>query len=301
MLPLAFMFRRDGIFATYGHGEYSRAIEDFTKLLPAGMKDVHGALQDFASTLYWKTQPRGSEGYFLDKTPRYYLILPFLADVFPKAKFIFLFRNPIAVLSSILTTWKRDRFSIYSTYVDIFCGPDALSAGFNLLEQRSVAVNYEDLVRSPEAQLERICAYLGVRFDSSAISEYKRVRFAGAMGDPKGINEFDSISTEPLNKWKSVLNTRYRKWFSKRYVRSMGDNTLKTFGTSVKDLTQEIDSIRRLRRGSLQDAFFHFVCKTMLLGNFLHCAFNAMLVTDIEWYRKAFRLFANRKRYYPYL
>ena len=54
--------------------------------------------------------------YFLDKTPRYYLILKELEQVFPDAKFIFLFRNPVQIYASMLSTWGKDTFKVFFKY-----------------------------------------------------------------------------------------------------------------------------------------------------------------------------------------
>jgi len=59
-------------------------------------------------TLYNRALEVAGKRFFLDKTPRYYFIIPELKNVFPEAKFIILLRNPLAVLSSILNTWFQN-------------------------------------------------------------------------------------------------------------------------------------------------------------------------------------------------
>lgn len=286
MLPLAFMLRPEETLATYNHTTAFNAIEDFIKTLPNEQKDFYAALNCFAISLYGKTRP--NVRYFIDKTPRYYLIIQFLAEVFPDAKFIFLFRHPLEILSSILTTWMNDRLIIGQHYVDIFHGPHALSDGYNLLKDRAIAVNYADLVTSPRVMVRRICSYLQIEYDPSMVANYNNVRLTGRMGDQQGIQKLESVSASSLGKWKSVLNTRYRKWFSKRYIRYLRDETLATFGTSVNGLTQEIDSISTLRRGSLKDLFYHLVSIMCRWGNAHH-------------YKKLFTSFVRRERFYPYI
>lgn len=288
MLPLAFMLQKEGTLTTYSHGTAAYAVEDFIKELPNGHKDFCATLEDFATSLYSKTQHGGSARYFLDKTPRYYLIVPFLAEVFPNAKFIFLFRNPLEVLSSILTTWLNDRLIIFNHYIDVFQGPCALSRGYNLLKDRSIAVSYGDLVRSPESELQRICSYLEISYEPSMVLSYKNIEFKGRMGDPKDIHEFKNVSINSMGKWKTTLNTHYRKWYAKRYVRFLGDKVLKDFGSSVKELTREIDSITQTRRGSFKDAFYHFFSNTMRIVNGFH-------------YKRPFWSSIFRKRFYPYM
>ena len=288
ILPLAFMLRRDGMLTWYNHEIFSQAIRDFIKMLPNGLRDFYSAVEHFIESLYLKTGPEATARYFLDKTPRYYLILPFLKEAFPNARFIFLFRNPLEVLSSILMTWHNGRLIIDKVYVDLFRGPVALSKGYDLLRDRSVAVYYEDLVKSPETELKKICSHLQIGFDPTMVVDYKSVKFAGTTGDQKSINEFDRISTAPVGKWKSTLNTAYRKRFCKRYVESLGDEVLATFRTSAKELTEEIDSISELRRGSVRDMFYHFVSNMRVWVSFFY-------------YKKLFRSVLLKGRFYPYM
>ncbi len=75
------------------------AIEDFSQNLPSGSESYFGAVREFALDLYAQAAAAG-ETYFLDKTPPYAHFLPELARIFPEAKFVVLWRNPLAVVAS---------------------------------------------------------------------------------------------------------------------------------------------------------------------------------------------------------
>jgi hypothetical protein len=49
----------------------------------------------------------------LEKTPKNALRLPFLANIFPEARFIYLHRDPRQVLSSMMEAWTSGRFRTY--------------------------------------------------------------------------------------------------------------------------------------------------------------------------------------------
>ena len=49
----------------------------------------------------------------LEKTPKNSLRVPFLARVFPEARFIYLYRDPRQVLSSMIEAWTTGRFRTY--------------------------------------------------------------------------------------------------------------------------------------------------------------------------------------------
>lgn len=287
MLPLASMLKEEGTLTQYSHEIAFHAFEDLIKELPHGKTDFYHEIEKFSLSLYGKMAAGRSCKYFLDKTPRYYLIIPLLAEIFTDAKFIFLFRNPLDVLSSILTSWKKDRFILYKHYADVYYGPRAMSEGYALLKDRAVSVNYHDLVKSPAFQMQKVCSYLDIPYDHSMIENYKNVQFSGRWGDTTGIRQFDSVSTDSLEKWKKVLNTHYRKWFSKRYINHLGPEILTSFGLSVTELMNEIDSITSLRAGSLRDIFYHFSSTLMRLGN-------------IEVYKRLIAAYKKKERYFPY-
>jgi hypothetical protein len=50
---------------------------------------------------------------FLEKTPKNALRIPFLKKAFPDARFIFLYREPLANISSLLEGWRSNRFLAY--------------------------------------------------------------------------------------------------------------------------------------------------------------------------------------------
>ena len=259
LLPLAYMHISKGMFTEYDHEWAITAFDDFINLLPNCRKDFNDSTREFVISLYEKSLKGNKYRYFLDKTPRYYLIIPFLAEVFPEAKFIFLFRNPLDVISSILTTWLSNQLRLYRYYPDLFIGPFALAEGFKRYQDRSLAVLYEKLVTSPESEVKRICDYLDLSFDQTLITGYRSVNFDGEYGDNSGVISYHGVSPKSIAKWKNVLNTRYRKRFVKRYIQRLGNPVLHNFGTSVEDLIKEIDSIAMTRPGDLADFYWHLM------------------------------------------
>lgn len=54
----------------------------------------------------------------LEKTPKNALRIPFLAKVFPEARFVFLYRDPRETLSSMIEAWESGRFRTYRKLPD---------------------------------------------------------------------------------------------------------------------------------------------------------------------------------------
>jgi len=111
LLPHLYASRERGIAAEYTQPIAARAIAEFAQSLPRGEQDYREAIHDMALDLYTRAAGEGAT-YFLDKTPRYHYVVDDLLQIFPDAKFVFLWRNPLAVRYEDLvsrpdTTWPR--------------------------------------------------------------------------------------------------------------------------------------------------------------------------------------------------
>lgn len=259
MLPLAYMFEPEGALAEYGHRTLTDAVADLGASLPGGRADLVARVSDFARGVYRglaEGAGRPEAAWFLDKTPRYYLIVPFLAEAFPDAKFLFLFRNPLAVLASTLRTWHEDRFGpgFNGSYVDLHEGPRRMAEGWKAVGDRGLAVRYERLVTDPEGVLGEICDHLGIGFDEAMVSAYRDVALGGRMGDPDGIGRYAAVSTESLERWRTFVRNHFRRAYARRYLRDMDDATLAAFGVDRDTLQGEINGCAVSWRGDVVDA-----------------------------------------------
>ena len=63
------------------------------------------ACRSLCSSVYNRFLARHDCDIFVDKTPRYYGILPWLDSLFPDAVKIWLKRNPLDVFASVIDTW----------------------------------------------------------------------------------------------------------------------------------------------------------------------------------------------------
>jgi len=255
MLPFSYSYKSTGVLSEYGHGISFTAIEDFINNLPNKEHDYYDALKNFVSTLYAK-QCKNNELYFLDKTPRYYLIIPEILKTFPDAKFIFLFRNPIHVMSSMMQTWSRGGFrEMYAYERDLNLGPKALSEGFELLADKALAIQYEQFVSDPEMYLEKICEYLDIAVEGSMLELFSVQNTKGRMGDSTGRYEYKSVSTCSIDKWKQTFSTNYRKKIAFKYLNSIDESVLRIQGYEKKGILEQINNIEAKRSNFFTDWF----------------------------------------------
>jgi len=258
-LPLAAMLEPHAIVAEYWHENCAQALEDLFQELPGGRGEYARRAADFVRGIYGSVAGDSGATVFVDKTPRYYLIVPFLAEAFPDARFVFLFRNPLEVLASILKAWHKDRIGplLKGNYVDLVRGPGLLAEAQRMLGDRALSIHYSRLVADPEAEVKRTCAYLDIPFEPAMLTDYRQVEFKGRMGDPEGARSYDGVSTDSLAKWKRGLGNFYRKAYARRYVRFLGPDTLAAFGLEEGALLAEIDAIPTTYRGAVRDAAGH--------------------------------------------
>lgn len=133
---------------------------------------------------------------FLEKTPKNALRIPFFAELFPDARFVFLWREPRENISSIIDAWRHGG---WVTYTDIpgWDGPWSLllPPGWRGLRGRSLAevaafqwettnrivlddlqqlphdrwmaLSYAEFVADARQAVQRVCRFAGVEFDTA--------------------------------------------------------------------------------------------------------------------------------------
>ena len=242
LLPYFYTLRDRGVYAEYNHSSLVAAVEDFYGTLPGGREDYVVELRELALRLYRKAASDDAR-YFLDKTPRYHLISGDLLRAFPDCKHLFLWRNPLAVISSIIETWGGGKWNLYRHKVDLFDGLEELIKTYEANEQTIHAVRYEDLLTKPEETWSGIFRYLEVPFDASLLQSFGSVRLNGRKGDPTGTGKYHRVNQEPLERWRSVLGSPARKAWCRSYLRWLGRERLAIMGYDMDLLLENLDSL----------------------------------------------------------
>ena len=168
LLPFSYASKLKKAESEFGSDLAAESINDFLALLPDGKSEYYIYLRDFFLKIYTSISDNHSV-YFVDKTPRYYLIIPEIAKIFPEAKFIFLFRNPVSIYTSIMELWHSSRPFFRNNFIDIFYGPSCLTDGYRLTKLRSLALNYEFLVTEPEESMRKISDYLNLSYETNMV------------------------------------------------------------------------------------------------------------------------------------
>ena len=232
----------NGVYANYDHSAAVEAIKDFYSGLDGGQDSLQEEIREFAIRLYSKRSSPNAI-YFLDKTPRYHLISDQILNTFPDAKFIFLWRNPLSIISSMLKTWHRDKWYLYFFKVDLFDGLSQLVESYTHHKDRVFSINYESLLQEPEKHCAELCSYLELPFLQEMVEDFQSVELVGEMGDPTGIKTYNKISAQPIDKWKKAIKNPLRKRWCKSYLEWLGPERLATMGYDQQALLKELKDI----------------------------------------------------------
>ena len=239
MLPLLSILRREGVRADYWHESSADAISELVGRLDGGYEGWKAELRGFAERIYARAGGDGAD-YFLDKTPRYNLIAHELMELFPDARFVFLWRHPLAVTASLLETFRAGRFEPYHFGVDLYGGVGGLTRAWAAADSRCHAVRYEDLLAGERAWRD-LYAFLGLEFDPAVLAALPAAQRA-TYGDPTGVAAYGSVSGEPLRKWREYLRGPLRKAWAQRYLRWIGEERMAAMGYDLAQSLADVES-----------------------------------------------------------
>jgi hypothetical protein len=233
LLPLMSIYTPELITAKYNFKTAVAGIFDY--LDKSGDSEAfHQGVKQLVLSLY-STQEAGQ--YFLDKTPRYYEILPEIYSLFPNAKYLVLRRNPFAVMGSMLETWVGRDLNLDKLmrfHRDFMVAPFKIDAFTKQMlgKQNFMEIRYEELVQEPVSFTRQIYQWLQLPYDEEVLQIGKNDKTKGLYGDDVYKTEnkqfMDAASVE---KWKDYASSDpYRRRFFGAYSNFLGSDFLKTQG-----------------------------------------------------------------------
>jgi hypothetical protein len=242
MLPPAHALRGEDADAPYDATHAARAVRAFLAALPEGEEAYFEGVRRMFGHLYARAREAGGKRLFLDKTPRYYSILPELQRVFPEARFLLLYRNPLAVLHSLYRqTWmRRSRTFRPHHRADLLEAPRLLPEGAERLGQTALVVRYEDLVARPEAEVKRICKWLGVSFSPDLLAYGGDAPWPWKFGDQGTVRAHERPVQDRLNAWRDGLADPQFARLAREYLSRLEPDTVARLGYSAEELERDV-------------------------------------------------------------
>jgi hypothetical protein len=162
------------------------------------------------------------------KDPRSTITLPVWRSIFPKAKVLHIYRNPVDVAASLKNRAFKEECNYRPNYVDIFkarklIGKIHFTSSFSVMElqrgfdlwkyyvqvalsysNNALHIKYEDLLAEPRKNLEKILTFVGCKYDKEILTKAEAKFNADrrfAFNDSKELRLFyETVRSDPLVK-----------------------------------------------------------------------------------------------------
>jgi protein-tyrosine sulfotransferase len=177
-----------------------------------GLKGKKRTLANIIDVVYqeFDSQKCIGAGRWADKTPINTIFLDKIFQVFPKAKYVHIVRDPRATAASYLKSGLLSKLDQAVWFWNTSVGQ------FDLVAQKKnslvLEVKYEYLVAHPDVVLRDVCGFLGLEFRVEMFAAYGRTSFLGDVG----------FHSHHKNVGKPIIIDGNRKWREQ-----FGDDELK--------------------------------------------------------------------------
>lgn len=150
---------------------------------------------------------------WVEKTPANRRFVPQIMARFPTARFLLTMRDPRAILAAQIALEKTRRTRDFSVY---YCVSHWLQAA--KLCQRAEAneipglmVRYEDLVRDPARQMERVCHFLEIEYSPAVVLQPTKAGITW-RGNSASERTFTAVTAERAHSWEQELSAEEVGW-----------------------------------------------------------------------------------------
>jgi hypothetical protein len=253
MLPLSEIWNGRATLSYYGHDTASSAIKEMFKTRRDSRHAHIGAARKYANHIYMEACYGDNPKYFLDKTPRYYWVIDDIAECFPDSKFIFLLRNPLSILFSMMNAWGGGSYRHMHAYVDdLLCAPKILASSIEKYGDRSIVVRYEEFVQNPRSQLNDVMSFLDVSYEDGMIENFVNVNIQGTLGDDVGDKKYRNIlSNDSVDSWEQYNINPLRNYVSMKMLEKIGEEVLSQMGYEYDRLVFKLQGRKKLESSKL--------------------------------------------------
>ena len=132
-----------------------------------------------------------------DKTPGYIDHTDLLLSIWPNARIIHIVRDPRDYVCSVRKVWSKNIFRAAGRWNDTMV---RLNKKENLHNENLHTIYYEDLLDNPQAELGKVCEFLGIAFEENMlVLEASHEQYGEAKGQTKVVHS-------NKNKYKEILS-----------------------------------------------------------------------------------------------
>ena len=167
------------------------------------------------------------------------MIAPEIAELFPRAKFIFLWRDPLRIVDSTIESLWSGRWLPSRMAIDLEQGVQKLCSAAEALGDRAMHIRYEELVAAPEEKFGLLLRKLKMAHLFEGVEQELPVR-SGGLGDPESTSAskavFQTSASRPLRHMGSFVRQR---WILSRF-REFPSEYWSYLGKSYSDMESEL-------------------------------------------------------------
>lgn len=218
-------------------------VENFLSQLTEDGRQLYlDSIAQMYGRLYQQAIELSEKNLFLDKTPRYYNIIPELHQTFPKAKFLVLLRNPLAVLCSIISTWtKRNWLTLHYFKCDILDAPALLLNGIESIGSSATVLRYEMILQDFDYEIGRVCNQLNIDFSPDLQNYSKTNSSVWVMGDQKSVYAQSEPNAANVDRWLEDISHPQTWRLVSDYLEFLGAETMLRLGYDYAQLRLCLD------------------------------------------------------------
>lgn len=196
----------------------------YVKNFGAQREVVRSQMASLVNNLYLAYAQKKGKKRWAEKTPDHSLEIPFIADLFPDARFVFIVRDgrDVACSTAILSDKRREISPWHSENIllddDNVVPNTLLNAALrwkiwnerierSLSGLKHIRLRYEDLIAEPCKELERLTIFVGESYDS-AMLEYMRKKhdYPDWEWGSTDVKKSSGINARSVNRWKQQLD-----------------------------------------------------------------------------------------------
>lgn len=139
-----------------------------------------------------------------DKRPMYHSYIDVVLRLFPGAQIVHVVRDPRDCVASLkkMSWWKRDSHYAVSSWARSIENTEDASRRWPGAVTR---IDYERLVTDPEAELKKLCAFLGEDYDDAMAEPDRLAPVAVPERKHWHSNTRVKPTTKPIGRWKTEL------------------------------------------------------------------------------------------------
>lgn len=170
---------------------------------PAELRSFDHILNEFY--LYMAAQVKPAATTWGDKTPQNVFFLDDIYEAFPSGRYIHILRDGYDVVASYL---EMGRYTTVRAAANRWVKSIEHSQTFGRRHpEQFIEVRYEDLVRSPDDVVQKLCGFLGIEFSSSLLEPPADIDALGDIQVYKHLREVSKrISPDSIGKGRRSLS-----------------------------------------------------------------------------------------------